>query len=77
MITLCNVTKRFDNKTVLSGLSFTFPDKGIFALMGPSGSGKTTLLRLLAGLDKPESGSTESTHKKLPLPFRSTACSLG
>ncbi len=70
MITLCNATKRFDNKTVLSNLSFTFPDKGIFALMGPSGSGKTTLLRLLAGLDKPDNGSVDGTCQKTAVAFQ-------
>ncbi|MBR6726629.1 MAG: ATP-binding cassette domain-containing protein [Clostridia bacterium] len=70
MITLSNVTRRFGEKTVLSNLSFTFPDKGIFALMGPSGSGKTTLLRLLAGLDKPDGGQIESTHQKIAVAFQ-------
>lgn len=70
MIKLSNVTRRFGDKTVLSNLSFTFPDKGIFALMGPSGSGKTTLLRLLAGLDKPDGGSIESTHQKTAVAFQ-------
>ena len=70
MIKLDNVTRRFGDKTVLSDLSFTLPDKGIFALMGPSGSGKTTLLRLLAGLDKPDSGYIESTHQKIAVAFQ-------
>ncbi|MBQ8342458.1 MAG: ABC transporter ATP-binding protein [Clostridia bacterium] len=70
MIKLSNVTRRFGDKAVLSNLSFTFPDKGIFALMGPSGSGKTTLLRLLAGLDKPDGGSIESTHQKTAVAFQ-------
>ena len=65
MIKLTNITRRFDGKTVLSNLSFTFPDKGVFALMGPSGSGKTTLLRLLAGLDHPDGGYIQSTHKTM------------
>ena len=33
MIKLTDVTHRFDEKTVISNLSFTFPDKGCFALM--------------------------------------------
>ena len=70
MITLSDVTRRFDDKIVLSKLSFTFPDKGVFALMGPSGSGKTTLLRLLAGLDQPDGGHIESSHKKIAFAFQ-------
>ena len=70
MIRLDRVTRRFDGKTVISDLSFTFPDRGVFALMGPSGSGKTTLLRLLAGLDVPDGGSIESTHQKTAVAFQ-------
>jgi putative ABC transport system ATP-binding protein len=33
--------------------------------MGPSGSGKTTLLNLIAGLDRPNSGSVEVAGKRL------------
>src|SRR5688572_8379511 len=42
---------------VLDGLDVTIDEGEFLALMGPSGSGKTTLLNLLAGLDKPTSGS--------------------
>jgi ABC-type lipoprotein export system ATPase subunit len=40
----------------LRGVSISFSDSAVTAVMGPSGSGKSTLLRLLAGLDRPDSG---------------------
>jgi len=44
---------------VLDGLDLEVPDGSFEALMGPSGSGKTTLLNLIAGLDRPTSGTVE------------------
>ncbi len=43
--------------TVLDGIALQVSQGDFVALMGPSGSGKTTLLNLIAGIDRPTSGS--------------------
>jgi putative ABC transport system ATP-binding protein len=42
---------------ILDDVSLEIPEKQMVAIVGPSGSGKSTLLGLIAGLDKPTSGS--------------------
>ncbi len=52
------VRKVFDNDVVaLQEFSLEIPSPRLVVLVGPSGCGKTTLLRLIAGLEKPTSGS--------------------
>jgi putative ABC transport system ATP-binding protein len=43
--------------TILDGISFDVREHEVLAVTGPSGSGKSTLLGLVAGLDRPTSGS--------------------
>ncbi len=43
--------------TILDDVSLEIPAKQMVAIVGPSGSGKSTLLGLIAGLDRPSSGS--------------------
>lgn len=41
----------------LKNFTYTFPDRGMVFILGRSGCGKSTLLHLLAGIDRPTSGS--------------------
>lgn len=63
ILKLKNINKSFGKQKVLSDFSYSFPEKGIVAVMGPSGCGKTTLLRIIAGLEKYDSGTIEKNEK--------------
>ena len=51
--------------TVLSDVDLTIEAESFIAIVGPSGSGKTTLLGLLAGLDRPTSGTVHLNGQDL------------
>ncbi|MDO4177263.1 MAG: ABC transporter permease subunit, partial [Bacillota bacterium] len=61
-ISLKNVSKVFDEKIVFEGLNFSLEEGKVTALMGPSGRGKTTLARILANLEKADSGQVSVTE---------------
>ncbi len=51
--------KRYGDTEVLRGLDLDAESGEFLALLGPSGCGKTTALRLVAGFERPESGTVE------------------
>lgn len=55
-IQLESVSKRFQAIPAVQELSFSIEEGEFFVLLGPTGAGKTTTLRLIAGLEKPDSG---------------------
>jgi len=61
LVELRNVHKSFQRDTqvieVFENLTLDVAERSFTALMGPSGSGKSTLLNLIAGLDRPTSGT--------------------
>jgi len=54
-----SLTKRFGSFTALDEVSIEVAAGSLTALLGPSGSGKSTLLRVIAGLERPETGTVE------------------
>jgi len=53
------ITKRFDGRLLIEGLSLTLSPGMRLGILGPNGSGKTTLLRMLAGDVYVDSGTIE------------------
>ena len=56
MIEVKNVTKSFDDKTILHNVSTVFETGKTNLIIGQSGSGKTVLMKSVVGLVKPEEG---------------------
>src|SRR5829696_5918970 len=52
-----DLTKSFGTFRAVDNVSFEATEGAITALLGPSGSGKSTVLRMIAGLERPDSGS--------------------
>ena len=58
-VTIQNVTKAFGPTVVLENFDAVFENGEFITLLGPSGCGKTTMLRIIAGFEKPTSGTVK------------------
>src|SRR3954468_6636385 len=64
-----NLVKSFGGNTVVKGANLSFKQGEFVTLLGPSGCGKTTILRMVAGFEKPTSGTILVEGKDIsPLP---------
>jgi energy-dependent translational throttle protein EttA len=57
VVTAVNLKKSFGDTLLFDGMSFALPRGGIVGVIGPNGAGKTTLFRMIAGQEKPDSGT--------------------
>ncbi|HLE68384.1 MAG TPA: energy-dependent translational throttle protein EttA [Vicinamibacteria bacterium] len=51
------LSKSFEDKILIDGLSFQVPPGAIVGVIGPNGAGKTTLLRMIVGKETPDGGN--------------------
>ena len=62
---LSNVSKSYDDETILDGINFEVEKGEFVAILGFSGSGKTTLVSLIAGLIEADRGELYFKDKKI------------
>jgi ABC-2 type transport system ATP-binding protein len=62
-----DLTKDFDDKRAVDGVSLTVPEGSITGILGPNGAGKTTCLRMMLGIIDPDSGTRELLGHAQPL----------
>ncbi|MCI9281074.1 MAG: ABC transporter ATP-binding protein [Bacilli bacterium] len=60
-----NLTKKYNNKTVLNNISFEVKNGEFLSILGPSGCGKTTLLKILIGIETATSGTIIKDNKNI------------
>jgi len=56
VIEVKDLRKAYGERLLIERLGFSLPAGGIVGIIGPNGAGKTTLFRMLAGMEKPDSG---------------------
>lgn len=59
MLKVLELSKKINNKQVLSNINLTVPKGSIYGIIGVNGAGKTTLIRHLVGAYKPDTGYVE------------------
>ena len=52
-----NLSKKYDEKIILDGVTMEFPEKSVISLIGPNGAGKSTLMGIMSRLLERSGGS--------------------
>ena len=65
IISFTDVVKRYDDETILKGVSFEIEEGKFYTLLGPSGCGKTTMLRIIAGFSEASEGDVYFEGKRI------------
>jgi ABC-2 type transport system ATP-binding protein len=66
VIEIDGLTKRYGDKTAVDRLSFAVEPGVVTGFLGPNGAGKSTTMRMIAGLDRPTSGTVRVNGKHYP-----------
>lgn len=64
-MTIKDLTKRYDGKTVVDEVSFTIPKGAVLSMIGPNGAGKSTVLNILSRLIARDSGLVDFEGKDI------------
>lgn len=79
IVQMQNITKAFNNITVLSDVNFELREGEIHALLGENGAGKSTLMKILRGVYQPDSGEIhvqDNVYDKFQTPNEARAAGI-
>lgn len=76
-IELAGVTKSYQGKAVVDGLSFNIATGECFGLLGPNGAGKSTITRMILGMTSPDAGNISVLGAQIPGQARSARARIG
>lgn len=70
MLTIENLTKKFNSNYVLKNINLTIDTHEFYGLIGKNGTGKTTLINLIAGINQPDSGTIKFNSDVTPNEYK-------
>jgi len=57
VVEVADLSKGFEDRMLIEGLSFSLPPNGLVGVIGPNGVGKTTLFKMIVGEEQPDGGT--------------------